>query len=133
MMMLASARAEDERITIGHIARRLDISERLLADTMAVLIDKGWVESRRGRGGGLRMTDTGYALPVGSLARQLDAVGAPSPDPAPRSIVPAADAELAMRKLMLAAQEAAYRELDTKTLAELAEAATTRTIPIRAS
>ncbi|EOM77451.1 transcriptional regulator [Rhodococcus rhodnii] len=127
-MILAAAAATGDRVTVGRIAARLGTSERQITDVVAALAQHGVVDGRRGRGGGIALTEHGHTIDIGVLARSLDATAdvADCPGHGPSCTA------CGLRRLLTAAREAAYRELDGHTLAELAASPTARPLQLRA-
>ena len=59
MMLLAAGDADDRRVTTRTIAAGADASENHVAKAVARLAELGMVNARRGRVGGLSLTDAG--------------------------------------------------------------------------
>ncbi|MCF6391006.1 Rrf2 family transcriptional regulator [Mycobacterium sp. MBM] len=119
MMLLAAGDAAERRITTRTIAVGADASEHHIAKAVARLVDLGMVNSRRGRVGGLTLTDAGRTVSLGWLVRRLegdaeviDCDGGANPCPL--------IAGCRLRRVLAEAKEAFYRELDNHTLADLA-------------
>jgi len=117
MMLLAAGEAEDQRITTRSIAVGANASENHIAKAVARLADLGMVHARRGRVGGLTLTDTGRHASIGWLVRRLEGdrevieCGGANPCP----LVPACR----LRRALAEAKEAFYRELDRYTIGDL--------------
>lgn len=75
LMLLAVADGRDERLTSAGIARDVGASAGHLAKSVSRLADLGLVETRRGRGGGLHITEAGRSASVGRLLRELEGPG----------------------------------------------------------
>lgn len=75
LMLLAVGDHDGERMTAGVIATSVNASPSHIAKIVSRLVDLGVVVSRRGRGGGLRITDEGRHQPVGTLLRELEGPG----------------------------------------------------------
>ncbi|MFW0790783.1 Rrf2 family transcriptional regulator [Gordonia sp. CPCC 205333] len=116
MMLLAAA--DDGRSTTKAIAAAAQASEHHIAKAITRLSALGCVSSLRGRGGGLRITDTGRDMRVGELIRLLEhdrpVVECGGDKPCP--LVPACR----LRRALADAQASFYRELDQYTVADLA-------------
>ncbi len=69
MMLLAAGESADKRVTTGQIAASAGASENHIAKAVSRLVELGLVEARRGRIGGLSLTDEGRAASVGRLVR----------------------------------------------------------------
>lgn len=118
MMLLAAGDAADRRITTRSIAVGAEASEHHIAKAVARLVELGMVNARRGRVGGLSLTEAGRTVSVGWLVRRLegdaevvDCAGGASPCPL--------IAGCRLRRVLADAKEAFYRELDNHTLEDL--------------
>lgn len=117
MMLLAAAEADDQRVTTRSIAVGASASENHIAKAVARLADLGMVNAKRGRIGGLTLTDEGRHASVGWLVRRLEGdrevIECGGSDPCP--LVPACR----LRRALAEAKEAFYRELDRYTISDL--------------
>lgn len=117
MMLLGAGEAEDQRVTTRTIAVGANASENHIAKAVARLADLGMVHARRGRVGGLTLTDAGRRASVGWLVRRLEGdrevieCGGDNPCP----LVPGCR----LRRALAEAKEAFYRELDRYTIGDL--------------
>lgn len=122
VMLLAAGEADGRRVTTGSIAAGANASENHIAKAVARLSDLGLVSARRGRVGGLSLTDEGRNASIGWLVRRLEGdrevveCGGSAPCP----LVPACR----LRRALADAKEAFYRELDHYTVNDLARGAT---------
>ncbi|MEV0151107.1 MULTISPECIES: Rrf2 family transcriptional regulator [unclassified Nonomuraea] len=116
VMRLAVAR-HDELMTTRAVADQLAVPYTHAAKAVARLSELGLVEARRGRGGGLQLTEQGRRASVGGIARSLegagDIVGCEDDPPCPLR------AACRLRTALRGAQEAFYASLDAVTVAEL--------------
>jgi len=109
--------AEDRRVTTRSIAVGANASENHIGKAVARLADLGMVHARRGRVGGLTLTDAGRRTSIGWLVRRLEGdrevieCGGANPCP----LVPACR----LRRALAEAKEAFYRELDRYTIGDL--------------
>lgn len=117
-MLLAAGEADGQRVTTRTIAAGAAASEHHIAKAVARLADLGMVNARRGRVGGLELTDDGRHVSIGWLIRRLEG---------DREVVDCSGetacplvAGCRLRKALADAKEAFYRELDRYTLADLA-------------
>ncbi|WP_319449266.1 MULTISPECIES: Rrf2 family transcriptional regulator [unclassified Mycobacterium] len=117
MMLLAAGESDDRRITTRMIATSAGASEAHIAKAVSRLVELGMVNARRGRVGGLELTDVGRYASIGWLIRQLegdrDVVECGGDNPCPLV------AACLLRHALADAKEAFYRELDRHTVADL--------------
>ncbi|HOW93952.1 RrF2 family transcriptional regulator [Mycolicibacterium fallax] len=118
VMLLAAAEAREQRVTTRSIATAAGASENHIAKAVSRLAELGLVATRRGRAGGLALTDAGRNVSVGWLVRRLEGdqevIDCAGDQPCP--LVSACR----LRRAMAAAKEAFYAELDRHTVTELA-------------
>ncbi len=60
-------------VTVGDVAARFAISKNHLMKVAQQLVQAGLIESVRGRGGGLRLTQVASAVSLGEVVRLLEA------------------------------------------------------------
>ncbi|MET7637829.1 Rrf2 family transcriptional regulator [Streptomyces sp. NPDC005438] len=116
VMRLAVA-GQDGPWTTRQVAEAVDVPYAHMAKAITRLQHLGVLEARRGRGGGLELTDLGLRASVGWLVRELegeDEVVACDGDP-PCPLRGACRLRGALRE----AQEAFYATLDPLTVADL--------------
>lgn len=122
LVMRLAAAGEDERLTTRAAADMLAVSYAHTAKAVARLSELGLVEARRGRGGGLRLTDAARRTPVGAVVRDLegagDVVGCTDDPPCPLR------AACQLRRALWEAQEAFFASLDRFTVQDLAASPT---------
>lgn len=117
MMLLAAGETEAQRVTTRSIAFGADASENHIAKAVSRLVELGMVSARRGRIGGLTLTDAGRSASIGWLVRRLEGdkevieCGGDNPCP----LV----AGCRLRRALAEAKEAFYRELDRYTVGDL--------------
>ncbi|GAA4512920.1 MULTISPECIES: RrF2 family transcriptional regulator [Nonomuraea] len=120
VMRLAVERG-DELMTTRAISDVLAVPYTHAAKAVARLSEMGLVEARRGRGGGLQLTELGRGASVGSVVRGLEGDG---------EVVGCEDALMPcplraacrLRAALREAQEAFYASLDEITIASLVAA-----------
>ena len=61
-----------ETVTVTEIARRMALSEDHLVKVVQKLAHLGYVETRRGRGGGVRMIRTPESINIGAVVRETE-------------------------------------------------------------
>ncbi|KFG04156.1 MULTISPECIES: RrF2 family transcriptional regulator [Streptomyces] len=106
-----------ELLTTRQIADSMNVPYTHMAKAIAQLQHLGVIEARRGRNGGLTLTDAGRAAPVGNLVRTLEqdreAVVCEGDTPCPLS------GACRLRRALREAQEAFYSSLDKVTVGDL--------------
>ncbi|WBP93659.1 Rrf2 family transcriptional regulator [Mycolicibacterium neoaurum] len=117
MMLLAAGDAAERRITTRSIATGADASEHHVAKAVARLVELGMVNAKRGRVGGLSLTEDGRTVSLGWLVRRLegDAEVIDCAGDRPCPLI----AGCRLRRVLAEAKEAFYRELDNHTLEDL--------------
>lgn len=108
--------------TTRAVADALAVPYTHAAKAVARLGELGVVETRRGRGGGLQLTEAGRATSVGAIVRALESAG----DVAGCEDGPGCPLRAAcrLRGALRQAQESFYVTLDAVTVASLVEAPT---------
>ena len=118
MMLLAAGESDERRVTTRAIAAGAGASEHHIAKAVSRLADLDLVHARRGRVGGLELTDAGRSVSVGWLIRRLEGdrevIDCVGKDPCP--LLPACR----LRRALASAKEAFYGELDRYTITDLA-------------
>uniref|UniRef100_UPI003BADA7B5 RrF2 family transcriptional regulator n=1 Tax=Stappia sp. TaxID=1870903 RepID=UPI003BADA7B5 len=71
-MMMQLALAGEGPVTIADVAARYDISRNHLMKVAGTLAQAGFVESQRGRLGGLRLARPAGRISVGAIVRELE-------------------------------------------------------------
>ncbi|MET9801758.1 Rrf2 family transcriptional regulator [Streptomyces sp. NPDC006368] len=106
-----------ESLTTREVAQAMDVSYAHMAKAVARLQALGVVEARRGRGGGLALTEAGRSASVGRLVRELEGDGevAACEGDAPCPLRGACRLRHALRD----AQQAFYATLDPLTVRDL--------------
>lgn len=72
VLMYLHALDEDTRVTTRSIALRFDIPLNHLNKVVTRLVHLGWVSSRPGRGGGIRLAERDTPLLLGEILRELE-------------------------------------------------------------
>lgn len=72
LMHCAAIRQREQPATIGEIAERHEISRSHLMKIVMTLSALGWIESTRGRGGGIRLLKPADQITVGDVVRQTE-------------------------------------------------------------
>lgn len=109
----------EARITVPAIAAAWGISEHHLVKVVHFLGQSGWVETSRGRGGGLQLAVPPAQIRIGEVVRRtednLALVECMAPDRGQCRITSACK----LRDVLYGAQQAFFAELDRYTLADL--------------
>jgi Rrf2 family nitric oxide-sensitive transcriptional repressor len=117
LMLLASAESTGRRVTTRTIAVSANASEHHVAKAVSRLAELGMVHARRGRVGGLVLTDAGRTASIGVLVRELEGdrevIECGGDNPCPLI------AACRLRRALAEAKEAFYRELDRYTVTDL--------------
>jgi Rrf2 family transcriptional regulator, nitric oxide-sensitive transcriptional repressor len=109
-------------LTTREVADAMEVPYTHMAKVIARLQHLGVVEARRGRGGGLALTEAGRRTPVGRLVRDLEGeeevvtCEGDTPCPLRRAC--------RLRSALRGAQEAFYAALDPLTVGDLAASPT---------
>ncbi|MEE1820481.1 Rrf2 family transcriptional regulator [Streptomyces sp. SP18ES09] len=121
-VMRLAVNAPEESVTTREVAESMDVPYAHMAKVVTRLQHLGVIEARRGRAGGLTLTEVGRRSSVGWLARTLEGeeeVVACEGDP-PCPLRTACRLRGALRE----AQEAFYRALDPLTVADMVSSPT---------
>lgn len=119
IVMRLSVVDPDETASTQQVAEQMAVSYTHATKVVTRLAELGVVHARRGRSGGLTLTDAGRTVSVGWLVRRLEGTGevvtCEGPTPCPLRTA------CRLRHLLRDAQEAFFRSLDDHTVASLAE------------
>jgi len=72
LLLYLMARSDGEVVSVGAIASAYGVSSNHLSKVAAELTRLGWLESIRGRGGGLKLLDAARGLSVGDVVRATE-------------------------------------------------------------
>ncbi|MDE2614340.1 MAG: Rrf2 family transcriptional regulator [Burkholderiales bacterium] len=72
LMYCAACSGRERPVTIGEIAEAHAISRSHLTKVVMSLAAQGWLETTRGRGGGLRLAQPAHAIRVGAVLRAAE-------------------------------------------------------------
>jgi Rrf2 family nitric oxide-sensitive transcriptional repressor len=116
-VLMRLAVAGDTTPTTRQVAADMDVPYTHAAKVVAELQHLGLVDARRGRGGGLGLTEKGRTASVGAVVRVFegdgDVVDCEGPAPCPLS------SGCRLRGALRRAQEAFYAALDPVTVADI--------------
>lgn len=117
VMRLAVARGD--LLTTRAVAEEMAVPYSHAAKAVAKLSEMGLVDARRGRGGGMRLTQAGIDASVGALVRELegggDVAGCEESPPCPLR------SGCRLRSALARAQEAFFASLDGVSVRSLVE------------
>ena len=116
-VMRLAVTGEGESLTTREVAKAVEVPYTHMAKAIARLQHLGVVEARRGRGGGLALTESGKRASVGGLVRELEGdnevVTCEGDPPCPLR------GTCRLRQALRDAQEAFYAALDPLTVEDL--------------
>lgn len=116
-IVMRLAVAGEDSLTTRDVAGAVSVPYTHAAKAVARLSEMGLVEARRGRGGGLRLTETGRTASVGMIVRALegpgDVVGCEDDPPCPLR------SACRLRSALARAREAFMASLDPVTVGDL--------------
>ncbi len=107
---------------VNEIATANNIPKKFLDAILGELRNAGFVQSRKGKGGGYRLARLPEDIRVGSVVRVLDGPLAPYPCASRTRYEPCDDCDVTtcqVRHIMLDVREAIAEVLDHRTLAEM--------------
>ena len=110
----------DQRATIAEIAAAFDISEHHLVKVVHFLGKQGWIETVRGKGGGIHLVLPPETINVGHVVRETEGAAVPAECFLPEGGACAITAACRLRHVLADAVKAFYGVLDQYTLADIA-------------
>lgn len=126
ILMRLAAPGPDAPLTTQAVATQMAVSPTHAAKVVTRLQHLGLVQTRRGRTGGLAITDAGRTVSAGWLARQLEGddevIDCEGDHPCPLARA------CRLRRVLRQAQEAFFAVLDPYTIEDLADPPTTQLI-----
>lgn len=128
LVMRLAVADDGERLTTRAAAGMLAVPYTHMAKAVARLSEMGLVEARRGRGGGLLLTEAGRASSVGAIVRELEGDGdlAGCEDDPPCPLREACR----LRSALVQAREAFYASLDQVSVESLVASPAHRTLTL---
>jgi Rrf2 family nitric oxide-sensitive transcriptional repressor len=109
------------RVTIAEIAAAYDISENHLVKVVHFLGKHGWIETVRGKGGGILLAMPPEAINVGRVVRDTEGAAVPAECFLPEGGACAITAACRLKNALAEAVRAFYQVLDTYTLADISK------------
>ncbi|UCA44935.1 Rrf2 family transcriptional regulator [Pseudochrobactrum sp. XF203] len=120
MVHLAEA-TQDDLISVGEIAKARNIPRKFLDNILTDLRVAGFVQSRKGKGGGFCLAKPADQISIGNIIRSLDGPLAPLPCASKTGYKACEDCieeDCKIRRTMLEVREAIASVLDKRTLAD---------------
>jgi Rrf2 family protein len=114
-----------ELALVSDIATSNNIPKKFLDAILSDLRNAGFVQSRKGKGGGYRLARPPEEIKIGSVVRVLDGPLAPIPCASHTRYEPCDDCDVAtcqVRHMMLNVRNAIAEVLDSTTLAQMRDA-----------
>jgi Rrf2 family transcriptional regulator, nitric oxide-sensitive transcriptional repressor len=121
------------RATIAEIAAAFDISENHLVKVVHFLGKQGWIETVRGKGGGILLATAPEAINVGRVVRDTEGAAVPAECFLPEGGTCVITAACRLKNVLAEAVKAFYAVLDGYTLADISKnrQALARTLMLR--
>lgn len=107
------------RTTIAEIAKAFDISENHLTKVVHLLGKQGWIETVRGKGGGMRLAKPPQDICIGKVVRDTEGVAEPAECFSPDGGHCAISSCCRLKNVLGEAVNAFYSVLDNYTLADI--------------
>jgi len=120
MVYLAEA-DPDSLVSVGEIAKARNIPRKFLDNILTDLRLAGFVQSRKGKGGGFCLAKPASQISIGNIIRSLDGPLAPLPCASKTGYKACEDCievDCTIRYMMLEVREAIANVLDKRTLAD---------------
>jgi Rrf2 family transcriptional regulator, nitric oxide-sensitive transcriptional repressor len=111
----------NQRATIAEIAAAFDISENHLVKVVHFLGTQGWIETVRGKGGGIQLAKAAEAINVGRVVRDTEGAAVPAECFLPEGGECAITAVCRLKHVLADAVRAFYLVLDGYTLADISK------------
>ena len=108
------------RATIAEIAKAFDISENHLTKVVHLLGKQGWIETVRGKGGGMLLAKRPQDICIGNVVRDTEGAAVPAECFAPDGGHCAISGCCRLKGVLAEAVNAFYSVLDHYTLADIA-------------
>lgn len=127
LLHCAATRNREAPVTISEIAERHDISRSHLMKIVMTLSGLGWIESSRGRAGGIRLAVEPQRINIGDVVRQTETdfhIVECFDEPSNTCHL---DGRCKLKSVLQRASDSFLHELDQVTLADLLPSAPTRT------
>jgi Rrf2 family nitric oxide-sensitive transcriptional repressor len=109
----------NQRATIAEIAAAYGISENHLVKVVHFLGKQGWIETVRGKGGGIQLARAPEAINIGRVVRDTEGAAVPAECFLPSGGECAITAACRLKHVLADAVKAFYLVLDRYTLADI--------------
>ncbi|MBN8179552.1 RrF2 family transcriptional regulator [Roseibium aggregatum] len=130
-ILMATGQSDDPQ-TVDKLSRQLGLAKSHVMKIVAHLAKGGYLETTRGRGGGIRLAKTPDMIRLGDVVRliepDLGVVACLKPEPAVCAFLP----RCALKGAMARASEAFLESLNTETLASIL-AGTQMALPVESN
>lgn len=120
-VLIYLAAEPSRRATIAEIAGAYDISENHLVKVVHFLGKQGWIETVRGKGGGIHLAMAPDAINVGRVVRDTEGAAVPAECFLPAGGTCAITATCRLKSALAEAVRAFYQVLDHYTLADISK------------
>jgi Rrf2 family nitric oxide-sensitive transcriptional repressor len=110
----------NQRATIAEIAAAFGISENHLVKVVHFLGKRGWIDTVRGKGGGIQLAMAAAAINVGRVVRDTEGAAVPAECFLPAGGACAITPVCRLKNVLAEAVKAFYLVLDGYTLADIA-------------
>ena len=118
VMMLLAALEEGEKLSTQKIAEGVDTPYNHVAKSVAFLVNMGWLDSTRGRSGGVMLSSKGRTATVGEVLRKAEG-DIPLIECEDENGYCPLDGGCKLRNVLGRAREAFYASLDTVIISDL--------------
>jgi Rrf2 family nitric oxide-sensitive transcriptional repressor len=108
-----------QRATIAQIAAAFDISENHLVKVVHFLGRQGWIETLRGKGGGIQLAMPAESINIGRVVRDTEGSALPAECFLPEGNACVLTTACRLKNVLAEAVKAFYAVLDKYTLADI--------------
>ena len=111
---------ENRLSTVESLARQLSVSKNHLVKIVYFMAQSGWIDSFKGRKGGIKLAASSYQLKLGDIVQALELASSETPHLINCRQPPCSMAEFCyLPRLFSEAQQAFYHSLNHYTLSQL--------------
>ncbi|PIT09087.1 hypothetical protein BHC46_05140 [Snodgrassella alvi] len=120
---------ESELSTVDELAKQLNVSRNHLVKIVYFMAQSGWINSFKGRNGGIRLASTGYQLKLGDIVQALEQASSETSALVNCQQPPCSIKEFCyLPQAFSEAQQAFYHSLNRYTIRQLQAPATKQTV-----